>query len=467
MPISYSKQELKKLLSASANEALLFEKFFGVCFDTRTMQGGELFICLKDKIHGHQFIAAAFEKGAKLALVEDKSLLESHPEKDRLIFVENTLEAFSKLAKHYRKSLEFPIIAISGSMGKTTIKELTAQLLSLKSKGAFSKRSFNNHIGVPYTICSIDRDDSWAVLEMGMNHAGELSELSKLAEPDIALLSCIAPVHLENFSSLAAVADAKFEIVDGLSTKGKLILNADDPELMKCLELMKLSKSGIAKNVVLYGKDVKSDLLIGDLEDRGLDGIRFSCLYKGENYRFETSIVGRHNAYNICAAIMIALSVSPDFEKKLLEDAVRSLKPADMRLNIIPLRNGKILIDDSYNSSPQALRASLELLAVHIAQGKKVAAILGDMLELGESSEKYHREIAAVIKKVGIDTLITLGEQAVFFAGNGAAKKHLVAKNAEEAASLLFTEEFDIVLVKASRGVGLDKAVRLIKEERA
>lgn len=443
MPLSLTKQELVRQLSAKSTGACFEQVFSGCSFDSRSISKGELFICLKGVRHGHEFLSRAFEDGASLAVVEDNSLLKTHPKKDFLVSVEDSLVAFQTLTSNYRSTLKMPIVAVSGSMGKTTIKELASQLLGAVAAGTSSQKSFNNHIGVPYTICSIDKDDAWAVLEMGMNHRGELSELSKIAKPDIALLSCIAPVHLENFANLQEVTKAKFEILDGLTKNSVFILNSDDQELVR---------ESKKQSAVFFGKDKGADFRIKDVVDHGLDGFSFSLVFSAEELHFKTSLLGVHNVYNLTAAISIALSVYPDFDRKKLVDVVRNIRPPKMRLNIVKLKDNKILIDDSYNSNPEALAASIRLLKPYVAEGKKVLAVLGDMHELGGQAKDYHIKISEVISEVGLSLLVTVGELSRYFAPKNLSHEHY--KSAEEIDVSKF--DFDVVLVKGSRGVGLD-----------
>ena len=233
MPISISREKLIEIVGGEALPTASRDSFSGVEYDSRAVSGGELFLALQGiNTHGHQYLRQAFDRGAALFLVEDAAVRDGFPEPERIIVVPDSLKAFWKLANWWRKQLSIPILAITGSVGKTTVKEVTAQILLTRKNGSYSKKSLNNHVGLPYSICRISKEHAWAVLEMGMNHPGEIATLGEIAEPDIGVITRVAIAHLEAFESVAQIADAKCELVAKIRKSGTLILNADDPVLL-------------------------------------------------------------------------------------------------------------------------------------------------------------------------------------------------------------------------------------------
>ncbi len=461
--ISLLRDELCKIIGAKVVASKERLSFRGVEYDSREIRGGELFIALKgEKTHGHEFLQKAFQSGAALALVEDAGLLEKGPEAERLLYVPDTLKAFWRLASHWRKELAIPVLAITGSVGKTTVKEMAAAILLRHSRGNYSLKSHNNHVGVPYSILRCGREHLWLVLEMGMNHPGELRELSKLAGPNVALINCVTAAHIEFFKSIDEIADAKFEIKDGLLEQGSLLINADDQELIKALARHKLSAQ---QKVCKFGSASGAQVRILKVEGRGLEGLNMQLEIFGESTQVEMSVAGKHNAQNAAAAVLAAKVLMPDISISQIVSGLENFTAPLMRLNIKHLPDKSKIIDDSYNANPASMRAALELVSELSAQGKRSGLLLGDMLELGEFSERYHKEIGALAASSGAVFVIALGKFAELLLGPSKQRgiPAFRAESIETAVEQVRKFKFDVLLVKASRGVGLDGAVKLLE----
>jgi UDP-N-acetylmuramoyl-tripeptide--D-alanyl-D-alanine ligase len=486
MSISLTKTELAKILNArlTNNNALSTSTIFkGVEFNSRDIKGGELFIALKGGAqHGHDFLNDAFRNGAALALVENEQLLADPNFGDKVMVVPDTLKAFIDLARYHRERFSGEVVGVAGSVGKTTTKDLLGRLASRFCKTSWSKRSFNNLLGLSYTICNADLADRLWVLELGMNHAGELAELSQMAKPDIGVLTKLAPEHLEFFRDLDQVADAEYELLSGLNKSGaRLVINADCELSLSALQrsLKRWGKEGI--EVKTFGHR-KGDMQVSDFVhlidpiavNEGCLKARFSLRSVAANMDSEpqativTDIIGRHNSGNLAAAILILKLVMPEVSLAALAGAVSDIPPSPMRLNQYDLtaKGGGLLIDDSYNSSPDAVLAALDILGDLKGAARSVALVLGDMYELGDSGARLHLALAQPIIDLGPRYLLTYGE---LMGGLAAALKGrlgevLHAQTVEEMARYVQERPVDVVLIKASRGVGLDRVVRLLVE---
>lgn len=463
MPIRLNIEEIKEVLKFNSDNLSPSSSFEGLEFDSRNVKGGELFVALKgENTHGHDFVETAFTRGASLALVE-LNFINSDISEDKLIRVDDSLIAFQKLSSYWINKLNIKKAAITGSMGKTFIKELTSAILLSQSIGNYSRKSFNNHVGVPYTLAQTSTDHSWLVNEMGMNHKGELKSLSLLANPDIALISCIAPVHIEYFKSIKDIAKAKLEILAGVKENGTFIYNADDEVLVSAI---KENNIKLPKNVLTFGKSELADFRIISTKLLGLKGISLEIKFKDEVYELSLPILGTHNAYNAAAAIAVAKTLSPELTKESIENACSRFQPPPMRLNQYTLRDGRVLIDDSYNSNPVALEAlinfSVELKKDDISTG----FIIGDMLELGTSAKKYHLELAEKLALAKPAFVIACGEFADLFKEQ-ALKLNIPAysvNNPKVAALTAQKLKSDTIFVKASRGIKLDESVAVLLE---
>jgi len=458
MNLSMTKQELCSLLSGTCTHRGNDASFSGTEFDSRSLQPGQLFIALPgEKAHGHQFLDKAFSAGAELALVEDDSLLEHSEHKDRLICVSDSLKGYWELAREWRRRFKGAVVAVAGSVGKTSTKEMLAAILAEHGEGTASKKSFNNHIGVPYTMTNASLASEWVVLEMGMNHPGELRELAQIGRPQIGIITCIAPEHTEFFPTLDDVANAECELLEGL--EGTLIIYGDDQVLASAVE--RKTKTHRPERIVRFGAR-PADAIVENIAAHGLNGISFDLEIAGEKRSLSSRLLGKHSALHCGSAALVLKTLIPQSSLDLVHQALEKFEPPPMRLNVRELPGGRTIIDDAYNSSPNALSAALEIVGQLKSSGAKVGLLLGDMLELGHLAEQYHREIGAEIQKLDPDFLITVGPLGALF-GEG-YERAISAASAEEAGSLAAERHWDILLVKASRGIGLDKSVRLLLE---
>ena len=276
MTLSLTQSDLIQITGGSSLGAVATPVFQGVEFDSREIRGGELFVALAgEKTHGHQFLATAFNRGAALALVESEQIAKDSEFPTACVIVPNSLLAFQQLASYWRAQLTMPVIGVTGSVGKTTVKEMLASILMLTGAGTYSLKSHNNHVGVPYTICRIKREHAWAVIEMGMNHAGEISTVSKIARPDVGVITTIAPAHIEHLGSLDAIADAKCEILHGMSSSSTLVVNGDSQALEMALNRAEIRST---QRVIRFGAEASGlDATLVKAESRGLEGLTLTA----------------------------------------------------------------------------------------------------------------------------------------------------------------------------------------------
>ena len=457
MKLALSK--IEELLSATGGECELKEIAQGYSIDSRTIQPGELFFAVKgERLDGHDYVHQALERGAVSAVVR-KDQLARFAVKSCLLAVDDTLVALQTLATAVRRLWGKPAIGITGSVGKTTTKDAVAHLLSTKYKVHSSKGNFNNHFGLPLGLLQLEPEHELAVIEMGMSHAGEIAALARIALPDEGIVTTVAPVHLEFFDSLAGIARAKYELIQALPAGGSAILNADD-------EYVSQFGRDFKGKVVLFGLKPTADVRAEKIELLGPQGARFDLVAEGERVAVTSPLLGQHNIYNVLAAAAAALEHKISLPE--IAQALPSLAAADKRGQVVQVDNITV-INDCYNSSPKALLAAVDTLAA--VPGKRHLVVAGEMLELGPTGEKLHRECGAYIAGKKVDFL--LGVRGLAAPMVEAAKaKGLAAEfvaTPEEAGSWLAANarEGDVVLLKASRGVKLEKALEVWKPSRS
>lgn len=429
-------------------------------FDSRQAAPGALFFALKDKRDGHNFVRDAYEKGAAAACISEE--IKGLPPDFGLIKVDDTLTSLQTLAARLLSRHPLKIIGITGSVGKTSTKEFTARLLSEKFKVLKSPGNFNNQIGVPISILTRDGSQEIAVLEMGMSQKGEISKLTAIAPPDVAVITAIAPVHLEFFRDLDEIALAKKEILEGAKPGALAVLNGDDSRLRK------MASEWQGGRVLFYGFCQDCPVRAQNLRPLGLDGLSFDLIAGKEKAGVRVPYLNRALVSNLLAACAIALSFG--LELKQLLPAINDLPQVEHRGELLKLKNGIMIYDDSYNSNPVALRLVLESLG-RIPVARKIA-VLGDMLELGPEELTFHREAGQVLPQYGWDILVTVGPRAREII-TGAVENGLDARRAysfdraEEAAGWLKAalQPGDLILVKGSHALALDKIVAILKKE--
>jgi UDP-N-acetylmuramoyl-tripeptide--D-alanyl-D-alanine ligase len=422
--------------------------------DSRTIGPGQLFFAVKgDRLDGHDFVPEALNKGA-VGAVARKDQLDRYSDKSRLLAVDDTLVALQTLATAVRKLWGKPLVGVTGSAGKTTTKEAIAHVLSSRLRVLKSEGNFNNHFGLPLMLLKLEPEHDVAVIEMGMSHAGEIRALAKIAHPELGVVTNVAPVHLEFFDSLAGIARAKYELVESLPASGTAVLNADD-------EYVSQFGRSFKGRVILYGTNPSAEVHAEDIQSKGTDGSEFDIVTPSGREHAHLALVGQHNILNALAATSVALARG--FKLGEAVAALATLTPADKRGQVLQLDNITV-INDCYNSNPTALQAMVDALASMKARRRIVVA--GEMLELGSTGEEMHRAAGKHIAGKKIDVLIGvrgLAQAMVEGAGNGTRAEFLATP--EEAGEWLAreTREGDVVLLKASRGVKLEKALETWK----
>lgn len=460
MPCTISKQHLIDLLGATSSGATAHISASGVATDSREVTGGELFVALPgEKMHGHAFVSTAFERGASLLLVESTEPF-AGVDPERCIVVPDSLAALGTLAAWWRASHPIPVLGVTGSVGKTTTKELCACILLAHSQGSYSRKSFNNHVGVPLSLLSIGQEAAWAVIEMGMNHAGEIRSLTALAQPTVAVITTIAPAHIENLGSLENIVDAKLEIAEGLPPEGTLILNADS-ELLVSMAREKLPHQPIRT----FGSHKDATLCVLKIGGRGIEGISVAIEFAGERPEpFVVPIMGKHNGMNIAASILAAKTLIPEISWDTIRRGLSRFTTPDMRLRRYPTPSGMQVIDDSYNANPESMRALIAIARETAEQGREVGLVLGDMLELGDFAPEAHREIGRLAAEINPLFIAAVGPHSQLLAEEAQRTGATVSwfPSAKEAAAASAEFGCEVLFVKASRGTGLDAVVQAI-----
>ena len=427
----------------------------GYSIDSRTLQPGELFFAVKgERLDGHDFVAQAFERGAIAAVVRNDRL-QQFSDRSRLLGVENTLIALQTLATGVRKLWGKKVVGITGSAGKTTTKEATAHLLSTRRHVHKSVGNLNNHFGLPLTVLKLAPEHDIAVFEMGMSHAGEIAELARIAEPNLGVVTCVAPVHLEFFSSIEDIARAKYELIHGLPPDGVAVLNGDD-------EYVSQFGRDFPGQVVTFGIKHPASVRAENIVATGSSGSTFDVVVAGHRERATLPLLGEHNIYNALAGVAVALEVGIPLVE--VTAAIASLSAADKRGEILQIAGANV-INDSYNSNPKALEAMMTALAAMPAQRR--IAVAGEMLELGPTAPQLHYAAGVQAAAHGIDIVIGvrgLAEEMVRSAKTSGIRAEFFP-TPEEAGEWLAREAQpgDAVLIKASRGVRLEKAIETWK----
>jgi UDP-N-acetylmuramoyl-tripeptide--D-alanyl-D-alanine ligase len=448
-----------------------------VVIDSRLVRPGSLFIAFEgDQLDGHTFVSDAFNRGAVAALVQKplpgeflsldlRQPVESQEivldsQKPICLIVPSTLAALQSLGKAWRQ--KFPglrVIGITGSVGKTTTKELTHAVLSRRYKTLKSEGNYNNEIGLPLTLLTLLPEHEMAVLEMGMYTSGEIALLCDLAQPQVGVVTIIGAVHMEWLGSIEAISAAKQELVESLpgAPDGVAILNMDDPLVMA------MSGSTQAR-VVTYGLDSNADLWADNIVSMGLEGIHFTLHYEKEKLNLQVPLLGRHSVHTALRATAVGLVEGLNWDEII--SGLHGLS-AQLRLVAVPGPNGSIILDDTYNSSPESALAALNLLAD--LEGRRIA-VLGDMLELGPVEAASHRLVGRRARDVA-DVLVTVGPLGELIAAEALivgmpAEQIFIAGDSLEAVAILedIIEPADIILVKGSRGVHMDQIVSSMGE---
>lgn len=431
-----------------------------IATDSRTTQPGELYVALRGtRFDGHQFIPEALRAGAAAVLMEASALPEIQVALQAAdipaVLVSDTLDALQSLATWHRSRLKGPVVAITGSNGKTSTKDLVAAALGSRFPVHATQGNLNNEIGVPLTILQWEQEQRGLVVEMGMRARGEIRQLAQIAHPTIGVVTNVGPVHLETLIDLDGVAAAKAELVEQLPAHGIAVLNADDSRVAAMA-------TQTSARVVTYGLDQRADIHARDIEILGLEGIQFNVKTSDGEAQIKIPLLGEHNVSNALAAIGVAQACG--LTLKEIAHGLRNMRLSAMRMEVVPLAGEITLLNDAYNAAPASMRAALHTLRQ--LPGHRRAVVLGDMLELGERARQEHETLGRSVAEHGFDRLIVLGEWAeiVAAAAEGAGfPRHsiTVCGDADEAAQALekWVSPHDVVLVKASRGLRLERVV--------
>jgi UDP-N-acetylmuramoyl-tripeptide--D-alanyl-D-alanine ligase len=424
----------------------------GFSIDSRTVQDGDLFFAIRGETHdGHDHVAAALAKGARAAVVDRELPAVS----GILIRTADTLKALQALAGWARRKWGRPVVGITGSAGKTTTKDVVASLLEVELKVGKTLGNFNNQFGLPLSILSVPDDADAAVIELGMNHTGEIRSLAAIARPDHGVVTNVGYAHIENFEDgIEGIARAKRELVEALPANGTAILNADDPRVTEFASVH-------AGPTVRYGLSPAADVRAESVELLE-DGVRFRI----GNAGFESPLLGRHGVSNILAGIAVAgvFDIAPD----RLRDKIRSLTPGKMRGERL-VHNGVIIFNDCYNSNPDAVRSMLDVL--RDTPARRRIAVLGEMLELGRWAEPLHRDVGRYVVECGISVLVGIRGAARYVVDAAINAGHAVNAayffpTPEEAGKALagMAQAGDAILFKGSRGTHVERALEKFLE---
>jgi len=421
----------------------------GVCIDSRQVKSGDCFVAIEgENFDGHNYVSQAFERGAVCAIVRKGVITSSS---NSLIEVSDTVSALGRLASYYRDLLTAKVIGITGSVGKTSCRDIIAHLLSQRFNCHSASKSFNNHIGLPLTILNALRDCEVLILELGTNHPGEIEYLTKIAKPDFAVITKVAAAHIEYFGSIENIAAEKASIRLGLKSGGKLIVNAESTQLIGYLNENKISYTGYNINNISYA-----------VQNEG-------GWFEIDNVRVPVPLPGKGNLENALAALYLCQEFG--YRADDFAQAIATVKPPQMRLNITDVDGIKI-INDCYNANPQSMMNAIEVLAGFKQGGIRVVAVLGDMLELGDKTEALHRQIGQFAIDKDIDVMIATGKLSDYLISAAKMRASELSRDVEfhdfpdtEALCLNIgnlIKAGDTVLFKASRSIGLEKAVAVI-----
>ncbi len=447
-------------ISGSADE---FVK--GLSTDSRKMTPGYIFLALKgERYDGHSFLNNAINAGAMGVIVEPDTTIAKELFNNNLVVINvpSTLKALGDLASWWRRQWQGKVIAITGSNGKSTTKEMTASILSLKAKTVKSPGNFNNLIGLPLTILLLQEYHKLAVVEMGMNRAGEIARLTQIADPDIGLITNVAKAHLEGFNGLHGVMKAKGELLGVMSKESTAILNGDD----EAYEQLSPTFQG---KVITFGLGKTNQIRAEKIKRIGDRAQSFNICIKGETMPVKIHLPGIHNVLNALSGAAIAFCLSAS--KELITEGLEKFRPIKGRFHFIDLKGGIRIIDDTYNANPSSLRAALQTIKGLVGKNQGLVIGLGEMMELGKESSKYHFNAGQLVADMKARYLVVMGEhgrdviEGAWKGGMDRKQTHIATTHAEMSDSIkAHIKKGDILFMKGSRKVALDKVVEGISE---
>ena len=459
---------LDDVLAATGGELLAEGKeqsFFGISTDSRTLRPGELFVALVgENFDGHQFIRQAVRSGSAGMIVALRSAeaLDTGDLQIPVIGVSDTLRAFGDLASLWRGKHSLPVVAITGSNGKTTTKEMVAAILSRSWKVLKNHGTFNNLVGVPLTLLQLDRTHEAAVIEMGMNQPGEIERLTEIVQPSVGMITNIQPAHLEGLGDLTSIQAAKGALFAGMAATGTIVVNRDDPRVLN------EASSFPGRQVRFSSKGDPAEVSLERVIGMDGEGSRFLLRLPEETLEIHLPVLGLHHIKNAVAAAAVAWALS--LPAKNIGAALADFHPVDKRMQVLSLPGDIRVINDTYNANPGSMAAALETL-MQVKQQGRALAVLGDMLEMGEESASLHKQVGRIAAKQGVDYLLAMGKQASHLlagaAEAGMARDQLTeADNHEKIAARVHSlmAAGDWVLVKGSRGMRMEKVVEALIE---
>lgn len=453
-------EQIVKAVDGILEQGNATDEISGVSTDSRKVTSDEVFFPLIGEQHdAHDFIPQAIENGCRTFIVSRQIEMAADISGTlNFILVKDTTKALQDLASYYLSSMKIKKIGVTGSTGKTTTKEMLYWIFSEKYRTIRNLGNFNNHIGLPLTIFHLEADTEVGVFEMGMSELGEIDLLAKLVKPDIGIITNIGISHIENLGSRENILKAKLEITNYFNPENILIVN-EDYEL--------LSRDGVSGDyrLITAGETGRSDFILSGIKDYGEEGIEFTVEHEKEIQNFRLYVPGRHNAYN--GVLAIAAGVNCGISMKEAAQGLAKMVITDKRLNIKG-KNGMKVIDDTYNASPDSMRAAIDVLIA--TKGFRKIAILADMFELGENASEFHREVGHYAAEKSVDQLITVGENAKYIAEGAIPILGKNNVNHYKTKELLISDigsmisSGDVILVKGSRGMAMDQVVKKIME---
>ncbi|MEH2034099.1 MAG: UDP-N-acetylmuramoyl-tripeptide--D-alanyl-D-alanine ligase [Nostoc sp.] len=431
--------------SVNLSETALTQVSSGIQTDSRTLKPGEVFVAFRgDKFDGHEFVPTAIAKGAIAAIVDFEYENPGFP----VLQVKDTLKAYQKLGRWWRDRFNIPVIGVTGSVGKTTTKELIAAVLGTKGRVHKTYGNYNNEIGVPKTLLELGGENDYAVIEMAMRGRGQIAELTQIARPTIGVITNVGTAHIELLGSEEAIAEAKCELLAEMSADSVAILNHDNPLLM----------ATAAK--IWHGEVLTYGFSGGDIQGQLID----NEIVEVAGIQLPLPLPGRHNATNFLAALAVAKVLGIDWETLKADVNVDMPTGRSQRFN---LPNDVVILDETYNAAPEAMIAALQLLAE--TPGQRKIAVLGAMKELGERSQQLHQRVGETVRKLNLDGLLVLvdGQDAEAMAKSAEGiPSECFATHAELVARLkTFVQTGDRLLFKAAHSVGLDRVVNQLRAE--
>ncbi|HJX30242.1 MAG TPA: UDP-N-acetylmuramoyl-tripeptide--D-alanyl-D-alanine ligase [Thermodesulfobacteriota bacterium] len=439
-------------------------EYRGISTDSRTVKPGEIFLALKgDSFDGHDFISEVINKGA-LGVVVQSGRIVSKSKKDFIVIeVKDTLDALGDCAAHYRQMYGIPIVAVTGSNGKTTTKEMIAAILSTKRRVLKNQGNLNNLIGLPLSLLKLSSTHDVGVFELGMNRRGEIARLVEISQPTVGIITNVSPVHLEYLKTIDEVAEAKGELFQNLSPDATAIINKDDPRIKK------LSSRFSGKKITI-GMKSPGDVTAQNIVPVGADGMRFDLVIREKTLPVFLPMIGAHNVMNALAAAGAITALGED--PVMIPEGLKNFRNLNLRQQLITLPEGITIINDTYNANPVSMKKALETFS--LLQGfSRGIIILGDMLELGSQTTVLHRELGREVAKMGVSLLLIMGKFSSdvrdgALSGGLPSPSIYIGKNHQDLIDFLrgVLKQGDLVLVKGSRGMAMEKVIEgLIKED--